>query len=109
MSSYILKAINPSKLSSEKFVYYTGDAWDTNMEKVIYYLDTKSAEEALKLTYNAALEIEIAEITEGGPKVNAEDGDGDGLVEDGTKFERPVQAETVKKKPAGRPRRKKSI
>lgn len=108
MPSYILKAKNPSRLSSANFVYYTGDAWDTSIENVIYYLNRKNAEEASKLAYNSALEIEIEEIAEDGPKVNAQDGDGDGMVEDGAVFERSVEAETVKKKPVGRPRRKKS-
>lgn len=96
MISYILKAKNPSKLSSAEFVYYVGNGgWSTDDKYVVYYFEKKYAEEALKEANSAALEIEIVEITEDGPKVDATDGDADGLVEDGTEFERPV--EEVKK------------
>lgn len=33
-------------------------------------------------------------------KINAKDGDGDGMVQDGTKFERPLKKETRVTKPA---------
>lgn len=35
--------------------------------------------------------------TPGGFKVNAKDGDGDGMVQDGTKFERPANEKRVTK------------
>jgi len=47
MSSYILRAKNPSKLSSAEFVYFVGNGgWSTSDEKVIYYFEKKYAEEA---------------------------------------------------------------
>lgn len=96
MSSYILRAKNPSKLSSAEFIYYVANGgWSTDDKYVIYYFEKKYAEEALKEASTPSLEIQIIEITEDGPKVDAKDGDGDGLVEDGTEFERPV--EEVKK------------
>lgn len=106
--SYILRAKNPSKLSSAEFVYYVGNGgWSTDDKYVIYYFEKKYAEEAKKEASTPALEIEIVEITENGPKVDATDGDGDGLVEDGTEFERP--AEEVKKVVRKRaPRRRKT-
>ena len=106
MSSYILRAKNPSKLSSAEFVYYVGDGgWSTSDEKVIYYFEKKYAEEALKESSSPSLDIEIVEITEDGPKVDAVDGDADGLVEDGTEFERPVEAKKVVRKRAPRKRK----
>lgn len=108
MASYILKAKNPSKLSAAEFVYYVGNGgWSTDDKYVIYYFEKQYAEEALKEAQSPTLSIEIVEITEDGPKVDAKDGDGDGLVEDGTEFERPV--EEVKKVVRKRaPRRKKT-
>jgi len=107
MSSYILRAKNPSKLSSEEFVYYVGDkGWSTSDHYVVYYFEKEFAEEALKEASSPSLDIQIVEITEDGPKVDATDGDGDGLVEDTTEFERPVEAKKVTRKRA--PRRKKS-
>lgn len=98
MNSYILRADNPSKLSNTLYVYYTGDGWDTSIEKVIYYFKREDAEEALNLVDSIALNITIEEITSDGPKVDAVDGDDDGLFEDGTVFERPIEVKTVKKR-----------
>ena len=106
MVSYILKAKNPSKLSAAEFVYYVGNGgWSTDDKYVIYYFEKQYAEEALKEAQIPSLSIEIVEITEDGPKVDAKDGDGDGLVEDGTEFERPV--EEVKKVVRKRAQRRK--
>ena len=108
MSSYILRAKNPSKLSSAEFVYYVGNGgWSTDDKYVVYYFEKQYADEALKEAHSPSLDIKIVEITEDGPKVDATDGDNDGLVEDGTEFERPV--EEVKKVVRKRaPRRKKT-
>lgn len=107
MASYILRAANPSKLSSAEFVYYVGNGgWSTDDKYVIYYFEKQYAEEAFKEAQSPTLNIEIVEITEDGPKVDAKDGDGDGLVEDGSEFERPVEAKKVVRKRA--PRRKKT-
>ena len=107
MASYILRAKNPSRLSNEKFVYYVGKGgWSTSDTYVVYYFEKKYAEEALKEANSPTLDIEIVTITEDGPKVDAKDGDGDGLVEDGTEFERPVEVKKVVRKRA--PRRKKT-
>ena len=107
MASYILRAKNPSKLSSAEFVYYVGNGgWSTEDKYVVYYFEKQYAEDALKEASNPSLNIEIVEITEDGPKVDAKDGDGDGLVEDGSEFERPVEAKKVVRKRA--PRRRKT-
>lgn len=107
MSSYILRSKNPSRLSSAEFVYYVdGGAWSTDMEKVVYYFEKEYAEEALKEANNPSVEIEIVEVTEDAPKADAIDGDGDGIVEEGTDFERPVEVKKVTRKRA--PRRKKT-
>jgi len=107
MSSYILRAKNPSKLSSAEFVYFVGgNGWSTDDTYVVYYFEKEYAEAALQEVNSAALEIQIVEITEDGPKVDATDGDADGLVEDTTEFERPVEAKKVVRKRA--PRRRKT-
>jgi len=107
MPSYILRAKNPSKLSSAEFVYFVGDnRWSTDDTYVVYYFEKTVAEETLKEVSTPSLKIEIVEITEDGPKVDATDGDADGLVEDTTEFERPVEAKKVVRKRA--PRRKKT-
>jgi len=106
MASYILRAKNPSKLSSAEFVYYVEGGWSTDMEKVVYYFEKEYAEEALKEVNNPSIEIEIIEVTEDAPKADAIDGDGDGIVEEGTDFERPVEVKKVTRKRA--PRRKKT-
>lgn len=106
MPSYILRAKNPSKLSSSEFVYFVGNnGWSTDDTYVVYYFEKQYAEEALKETSTPSLEIEIVEITEDGPKVDATDGDADGLVEDTTEFERPVEAKKVVRKRAPRKRK----
>ena len=76
------------------------------MEKVVYYFEKEYAEEALKEVNNPSIEIEIIEVTEDAPKADAIDGDGDGIVEEGTDFERPVEVKKVTRKRA--PRRKKT-
>jgi len=107
MPSYILRAKNPSKLSAAEFVYYVGDnGWSTDDTYVVYYFEKTVAEEALKEISTPSLTIEIVEITEGGPKANASDGDGDGIIEEGTDFERSVEVKKVVRKRA--PRRKKT-
>ena len=106
MSSYILRAKNPSKLSSAEFVYFVGNnGWSTDDTYVVYYFEKQYAEEALKQASTPALQIEIVEITEDGPKVDATDGDADGLVEDTTEFERPVEAKKVVRKRTTRKRK----
>ncbi len=96
MNSYILRADNPSKLSNTLYVYYTGDAWDTSIEKVIYYFKREDAEEALNLVSSIGLNITVEEVIKDGPKVDAVDGDG--VVEDGSVFDRPIEIKTVKKR-----------
>jgi len=109
MKSYILRAKNPSKLSSAEFIYYVGSGgWSTSDYNVVYYFEKQYAEEALKEANNPALEIEIVESVDDGPKADAKDGDGDGLVEDGTEFERPVEAKKVVRKRSTTTRRKKA-
>ena len=106
MTSYVLRAENPSKLAEGKYVYYTEEgSWDNNIHKAVYYLKKDVASKALATASNPVFKAEIYEVTDG-PNPNARDGDGDGLVEDSTEFERPVEATSVTRKPTVRRRRK---
>jgi hypothetical protein len=74
MAKYVLKADNPSKLSSEKYIYFAEGAWSTNIEGGRVFPTKKAAEIALK-NNPTHLNAEVIDIE--GFKEDAADGDGD--------------------------------
>ena len=102
MAKYVLRADNPSKLASEKHIYFAEGAWSTNIEGGRVFPTKKAAEIALK-NNPTHLNAEVIDIE--GFKEDAVDGDGDGLVQDGTPFERPAPKTPTKR--TRRPRTKK--
>jgi hypothetical protein len=102
MAKYVLRADNPSKLASEKYIYFAEGAWSTNIEGGRVFPTKKAAEIALK-NNPTHLNAEVIDIE--GFKEDAVDGDGDGLVQDGTPFERPAPKTPTKR--TRRPRTKK--
>jgi hypothetical protein len=102
MAKYVLRANNPSKLTNEKYIYFAEGAWSTTIGGGRVFPSKKAAEIALK-NNPTHLNAEVIDIE--GFKENAVDGDGDGLVQDGTPFERPAPKTPTKR--TRRPRTKK--
>jgi len=94
MAKYVLRADNPSKLSSEKHIYFAEGAWVTSIDAGRVFPTKKAAEVALK-NNPTHLQAEVIDLE--GFKEDATDGDGDGLVQDGTEFERPASKTPAKR------------
>ena len=110
MAHYILKADNQSKLSSSKHIYYVnGDGWSTDEGKAHIFEEKKVAEKVAVETIINCVVVDLDATKESGFKPDAKDGDGDGIVQDGTEFERPIGQTTppVKKTTTRKPRSKK--
>ena len=111
MAHYILKADNPSKLSSTKHIYYVdGGGWSTD-EGAAHIFEEKEVAEtvAVEIIIDCVV-VDLDATEESGFNPDAKDGDGDGIVQDGTKFERPIGETTppVKKTTTRKPRSKKA-
>ena len=92
MAKYVLRADNPSKLSSEKHIYFAEGAWVTSIDAGRVFPTKKAAEVALK-NNPTHLNAEVIDLE--GLKEDATDGDG--LVQDGTEFESPAPKTPAKR------------